>query len=209
MGRSNIETLNEFVPPDTNIYTRVVCSLVNKLEPIPWPPLPRGPKYLRRTLYLDYRLASHLRDFAKSESWELADLARCMILVGLALRHLYEAESTVGSTKRLITAIDALKYFTHGTVRRRYSRRSGGQGVWMTVSLPAGFLKHVDTYASSHGRSRNDALTLFLQDGIFCYRFGYIQFLKGIMKHHEHERVRSTGPPQKQQEFKSAEKTNG
>ena len=139
-----------------------VCVVVNKLEQIPWLPVPRGPKYLRRTLYLDYRLASHLRDFAKSESWELADLARCMILVGLALRHLYESESAVGSTQRLITATDALKYFTRGAVRRRYSRRSAGQGVWMTVSLPAGFLKHVDTYARSHGRSRNDALNLFL-----------------------------------------------
>ncbi len=157
------------------------------MEPTTWPPAVRGPKYLRRTLYLDYRLDSHLRDFAKSESWELADLARGMIMVGLALRHLYESESEVGSTKRLITATDALEYFAHGTVRRRYSRRGGGEGVWMTVSLPAGFLKHVDTYASSHGRSRNDALGMFLQDGIFCYRFGYMQFLKGIMKRREHD----------------------
>jgi hypothetical protein len=108
-----------------------------------------------------------------------------MILVGLALRHLYEAESEVGSTRRLIKAVDALNYFVHGAVRRRYSRRRGGHGVWVTVSLPAGFLKHVDTYASSHGRSRKDALRLFLQDGIFCYRFGYMQFLKGIMKTRE------------------------
>ncbi len=140
------------------------------MEHITWPPAARGPKYLRRTLYLDYRLASHLRDFAKSESWEPADLARSMILVGLALRQLYESESAVGSTQRLITAIDALKYFAHGAVRRRYSQRSGGQRVWMTVSLPAGFLKHVDTYAGSHGRSRNDALTLFLQDILLSFR---------------------------------------
>jgi hypothetical protein len=110
-----------------------------------------------------------------------------MILVGLALRHLYEAESEVSSTHRLIKTVDALNYFLHGSVRRRYSRRGGGQGVWVIVSLPAGFLKHVDTYASGHGRSRNDALTLFLQDGIFCYRFGYMQFLKGIMKSRGHE----------------------
>jgi len=110
-----------------------------------------------------------------------------MILVGLALRHLYEAESEVGSTQRLIKAVDALNYFVHGSVPRRYSRRGGGQGVWVTVSLPAGFLKHVDTYARGHGRSRNDALTMFLQDGIFCYRFGYMQFLKGIMKSRENE----------------------
>jgi len=164
-----------------------LCVRVNKLEQIPWPHAPRGPKYLTRTLYLDYRLVSHLRDFAKSESWQIADLARCMILVGLALRHLYEAESEVGSTQRLITATDALTYFARGAVPRRYSRRRGGRGEWVTVSLPAGFLKHVDTYASGHGRSRNDALRLFLQDGIFCYRFGYMQFLKGIMKTREHE----------------------
>ena len=110
-----------------------------------------------------------------------------MILVGLALRHLHEAESEVDSTQRLIKAVDALKYFLHGPVPRRYNRRGGGQGVWVTVSLPAGFLKHVDTYARGHGRSRNDALTMFLQDGIFCYRFGYMRFLKGIMKSREHE----------------------
>jgi len=163
------------------------------LEPTTWLPVPRGPKYLRRTLYLDYRLASHLRDFAKSESWEIADLARCMILVGLALRHLYEAESEVGSTQRLITATDALKKHFAGGVPRRYSRRTSGQGVWMTVSLPAGFLQHVDSYARSHGRSRNDALNLFLQDGIFCYRFGYMQFLKGITNYLEHEAAGSQG----------------
>ena len=161
--------------------------------PWPWSPAPRGPKYLTRTLYLDYRLVSHLRHFAKSESWQIADLARCMILVGLALRHLYEAESEVGSTQRLIKAVDALKYFGRGAVPRRYSRHGRGHGVWVTVSLPAGFLTHVDTYASSHGRSRNDALRLFLQDGIFCYRFGYKQFLKGIMKPREHEAVGSQG----------------
>jgi hypothetical protein len=116
-----------------------------------------------------------------------------MILVGLALRHLYEAESEVASTQRLIKAVDALNYFVHGAVRCRYSPRGGGRGEWLTVSLPTGFLKHVATYPSSHGRSRNDALTMFLQDGIFCYRFGYIQFLKGIMKPREHEAAGSQG----------------
>jgi len=178
---------------------------VNKLERIPWPHAPRGPKYLTRTLYLDERLVSHLREFAESESWQIADLARCMILVGLALRHLYEAESEVASTRRLITATDALQYFVHSAVSRRYSPRSGSLGVWMTVSLPAGFLKHVDQYARSHGRSRNDALRLFLQDGIFCYRFGYMQFLKGIMRSREHDATRSQsqGPSDEESSVRS------
>jgi hypothetical protein len=34
-------------------------------------------------------------------------------------------------------------------------------------------------------------LNMFLQDGIFCYRFGYMQFLKGIMKTREHDATRS------------------
>ncbi len=165
------------------------------MEQISWLPAPRSKKYLVRTLYLDYRLASHIRKFAKSESWEIADLARGMILVGLALRHLYEAESKVASTQRLITTTDALKKYFAGGVPRRYSRRTGGQGVWMTVSLPAGFLKHVDQYARSHGRSRNDALGMFLQDGIFCYRFGYMQFLKGITKTLEQEAAGPQGFP--------------
>ena len=103
-------------------------------------------------------------------------------MVGLGLRHLYEAESEVGSTEHLIKAVDALNYLVHHTVQRPYSRRSGGRGVWVTVSLPAGFVRHIDLYARSHGRSRNDALCMFLQDGLFCYLFGYTQFLKGITK---------------------------
>ena len=90
--------------------------------------------------------------------------------------------STPSAIQRLITATDALNYFVHGAVRRRYSRRGGCRGVWMAVRLPVGFLKHVDLYASGHGRSRNDALCMFLQDGLFCYLFGYTQFLKGITK---------------------------
>jgi len=91
------------------------------LEQIPWPPAPRGPKYLPRTVYVDERLAYHLRELAKSESWELADLARGMIMVGLTLRNLHEAESEVGSMNRWITVTDALNHFLHGAVPRRYS----------------------------------------------------------------------------------------
>ena len=138
-------------------------------------------------MYLDERLASHLRGMAESDSWEFADLARGMILVGLALRHLYEAESEVGSMGRLINTTNALNYFVHGAVRRRYSQRGGGRGVWMTVSMPAGFVKHIDQYARIHARSRNDALNMFLQDGILCYLLGYTQFLKGITKSRDHE----------------------
>ena len=98
-------------------------------------------------MYVDERLAYHLRELAKSESWELAELARGMIMVGLTLRNLHEAESEVGSMNRWITVTDALNHFLHGAVPRRYSRRGGGRRVWVTASLPTGFLKHVDLYA--------------------------------------------------------------
>ena len=39
--------------------------------------------------------------------------------------------STPSAIQRLITATDALNYFVHGAVRRRYSRRGGCRGVWM------------------------------------------------------------------------------
>ena len=159
------------------------------MDPIPWLPTRKGPKYLPRTLYIHEGLAGHLRGLAESESWELADLARGMILVGLALRHLYEAESELGSMEGLINATNALNYFVHRAVRRRYSRRrrGGGCGVWITVHLPAGFVEHVDRYARGHARSRNDALAMFLQDGLYCYLLGYTRFLKGSMKNLEHE----------------------
>ena len=152
---------------------------------------PRGPKYVRRTLYLDGRLVHHVKRLAESESWQLADLARGMIMVGLTLRQLHEAESEIVSMKHFVTAKDALNYLVHGAVRRRYRRRGGRRGESVTVHLPAGFLKHLDMYAHSHGRSRNDALRALLQDGLLCYMFGYNHFLKGIMKSREHEAARS------------------
>lgn len=131
-------------------------------------------------MYLRRRLLVYLRKLAESESWELADLARALMTVGLTLRYLYEARSGVGSKHRVFTAKVALNYLGHGTVRRGYSPR-GSRGEWLTVHLPAGFLKKVDMWAHDHGRSRNDALSLFLQDGLFCYLSSYKRFLKATI----------------------------
>ena len=151
------------------------------------PAAPRGPKYVRRTIYLDARLFRHLKGLAKSETWQLADLARGLIMVGLILRHLHEAESEVVSMDHYVTAVDALNYLAHREVRRRYSGRGGGRGESVTVHLPARFLDHVDLYARGHGRSRNEALTILLQDGVLCYVFGYRHFLRAAIKARDHE----------------------
>jgi hypothetical protein len=151
------------------------------------PAAQRGPKYVRRSLYLDAWLAHELKGLAESESWQRADLARGMIMVGLTLRHLHETESEVGSMEHFVTATDALNYLVHGAVRRRYSRHGGGRAEWVTLHLPAGFLKHVDLYARGHGRSRNDALSMLLQDGLLCYLFGYRHFLKAGIEARDHQ----------------------
>jgi hypothetical protein len=75
---------------------------------------------------------------------------------------LYKAGSEVGSKHRIFTAMATLKHFGHAAVKRGYSPREF-RGDWVTVHLPAGFLKQVDMWA--HGRSCNDALNLFVKDG--------------------------------------------
>jgi hypothetical protein len=117
-----------------------------------------------------------------------------MIMVGLTLRHLHEAESEVRSMHHFVTATDALNYLAHGAVRRRYKRSGGRRGEWITVHLPAGFLKHVDIYAQGHGRSRNDALSMLLQDGLLCYLFAYGHFLKSAIEARNHATVGAQRP---------------
>ena len=171
----------EFVPQRTKYLPVTVCVLGNKLR-FSDSPIPRGPKYLSRSLYLDFRLAHRLRELAKSESWELADLARGMVISGLTIRNLHGANPR--RMERFITATAALNYFSHGA-GRRYGARGKIRGQWVTVHLPAGFLKHVDLYARSHGRSRNDALSMLLQDGLRLYLIGYKYFLEAALEPRE------------------------
>jgi hypothetical protein len=120
---------------------------------------------------------------AVSESWELADLARVMIIVGLTIRELHEAEGQMRNEHELIIGVEALTRLTRGRASRPYHRRGvSRRGIWVTVHLPSGFLRHVATYARMNGRSQNDALTMFLRDGLLCYFTGYNRFLKAIAK---------------------------
>jgi hypothetical protein len=120
---------------------------------------------------------------AARESWELADLGRVLIMMGLAFRELHDAEADVRRKKhRLFAAVKILNALTPrmgGGSRRPYRMRIGSSNsVWITVHLPAGFLTHVAKYARMNGRSQNDALTLFLRDGLLLYLYGYSRFLK-------------------------------
>lgn len=177
--------LAEFVPGGTSFRAAQVCAWGNKLG-FPLERSPRGPKYVRRTLYLDARLVRRLKNLAESESWQLADLTRPVITVVLTFRYLYEVGSEAGSNHRLIAIMKALNYFGSGTTPRRYSQR-GFRGEWVTVHLPADFLQHVGMYAHGHGRTRNSALSMFLRDGLLCYFFGYKHFLKTATEASDHE----------------------
>ncbi len=163
-----------------------VCARGNKLR---FPPdsSPRGPRYVRCTVYLHGRLARHLKRHAELESWQLADLARGMIIAGLTFRHIYDSEKE-RSLERFVTATGALEII--GPVRRRYSPRGLGRGDWVSIHLPLGFLKQVAMWARSHGRSRNDALSLLLQDGLLLYVTAYKRFLEAA-----HKSPRSCGRP--------------
>src|SRR5208337_3923570 len=115
-------------------------------------------RYVRCTVYLHGRLARHLKRHAESESWQLADLARGMIIAGLTFRCIYDSEKA-RSLERFVAAEGALNFLGYGAGRRRYSPRGLGRGEWVTVHLPVGFLKQVAMWAGRHGRSRNDALS--------------------------------------------------
>lgn len=119
-------------------------------------------------MYLGGQLSRHLKERAETESWQLADLARGMIIAGLTFRHIYDSEKQ-RSLERFVAATKALNFLSYGAGRRRYRPRRLGRGKWVTVHLPAGLLYQVAMWARGHGRSRNDALSLFLQDGFLLY----------------------------------------
>jgi hypothetical protein len=52
----------------------------------------RGPKYVQCMVYLGQHLGRNLKRRAESESWQLADLARGMIIAGLTFRFIYDSE---------------------------------------------------------------------------------------------------------------------
>ncbi|MFI5449799.1 MAG: hypothetical protein ACHQ03_08570 [Candidatus Bathyarchaeia archaeon] len=106
-----------------------------------------------------------------------------MIIAGLTFRHIYDSEKE-RSLERFVTATGALKFL--GPVRGRYSPRGLGRGEWVTIHLPAGFLKQVVMWARSHGRSRNDALSLFLQDGLLLYVTAYKRFERAATETRNH-----------------------
>ena len=143
---------------------------------------PAGARYVRRTLYLRRRLAYQFRSLAVSESWELADLARVMILVGLTVRELHEAEEDMRSDHELLIGLEGLTRLTQGRLRRPYKRGFNRRGEWITIHMPAGLLSHIATYAKMDGRSQNDALTMFLRVGILCYLTAYNRFRKSLSR---------------------------
>jgi len=139
------------------------------------------PKYGVRTLYLPAGLESQLRVVAAEGSWELGDLARALILAGLAFSLLRLAAHDLATETYLSNAVRELRKLTTGTTKRPY--RPGYKGMrssWITVRLPEGFLKFLTMYARSTGRSRNDALKLFIRAGLLLYLSGYNKFLSAI-----------------------------
>jgi len=145
--------------------------------------MPAGAKYVRRTIYLRPQLEYRLRSLAVRESWQLADLARTMIIVGLTVRELQKSLEEIGSEHKLVIAMKELTRVTRSSATHPYSFRGvNRRGVWITVHLPAGFLAHVVTYARVKGYSQNDALSMFLRDGMLCYLTGYNRFLRALVE---------------------------
>jgi len=103
-----------------------------------------------------------------------------MIIVGLTVRELLKAQEGIRSKHRLI-AVEALRQFSPDGAKRAYKlRTSDRKGEWVTVHLPAGLLTHVATYAKVNGYSQNEALAMFLKDGMRCYLAGRKRFLRAL-----------------------------
>jgi hypothetical protein len=101
-----------------------------------------------------------------------------MIITGLTVRELLKAQE---HSEHKLIALEALNQFSRDRPKRAYRPRTyDRKGEWITVHLPAGFLTHVATYAKVNGYSQNEALAMFLRDGMRCYLAGRKRFLRAL-----------------------------
>ena len=99
-----------------------------------------------RTLYLRKRLAYQFRNVAIGESWQMADLARVVILARLTIHELHEAEEEIRSKHELIAGIEALTRLTRGRVNRSYRRNGMNRRGRADHSLPSCGLPQACSY---------------------------------------------------------------
>lgn len=140
--------------------------------------------YWRCSLRISALIAEHLRRIALRDGWEISDLARALICLGASASflRLQDAEAaerfkTLATLGRAAGVLDAVL----GKLSRR-PRASPGVAVsdLLGLRLPQGLLRVITAYAATSGRSRNEALVMFLERGLIIYLKGQNILLETI-----------------------------
>ena len=149
--------------------------------------------YVRRTIYVSFRLAFRFRRLCAVEGFRLGDFSRILILLGLVYGFSRLGEEEWRSKARLTATYLELRRLNEGATKRSYPIVKGARGCWVTVSMPRPLLHVIELYAMTSGESRNNTLTLLFRNGLLLYLLSKKKFLTAItatnrkQKHHSHQ----------------------
>ena len=103
----------------------------------------------------------------------LSDLARMLICLGAAGTYLRLGDPEVSDRFKTLASMGAglneLNTILHGVSRRPHASRGLARSELFALRLPTGLTSLITTYARTKGRSRNEALTVFLERGLIIY----------------------------------------
>ena len=125
--------------------------------------------YRRLSLYLDKLQAYPIKRLASIEGWEVADLLRVVIVLGL----LEAFQDTERLTRRL-------KYGALARDMFRPFKAECASSVIMDLRLPEGLAMMVDVYARKTAASRNQVLSGLILAGTKAYCETDLSFRKAL-----------------------------
>jgi hypothetical protein len=125
--------------------------------------------YRRLSLYLDKLQAYPIKRLASMEGWEVADLLRVVIVLGL----LETFQDTEHLTRRL-------KYGALARDMLRPLKAECASSVVMDLRLPEGLAMMVDVYARKTAASRNQVLRELILAGTKAYCETDLSFHKAL-----------------------------
>jgi hypothetical protein len=125
--------------------------------------------YRRFSLYLDKLQAYPIKRLASMEGWEVADLLRVVIVLGL-LEAFQDTERLTRRLKYNALARDMLRPF----------KAECASSVVMDLRLPEGLAMMVDIYARKTAASRNQVLSELILAGTKAYCETDLSFHKAL-----------------------------
>jgi hypothetical protein len=138
--------------------------------------------YRRLSLYLDKLQAYPIKRLASIEGWEVADLLRVVIVLGL----LEAFQDTERLTRRL-------KYGALARDMFRPLKAECASSVVMDLRLPEGLAMMVDVYARKTAASRNQVLSELILAGTKAYCETDISFHKALKASHTEQETSDRG----------------